>query len=313
LFPYYNIQTLDLIQRPRTPEDIAAYEMALNVQSSETLRNLGRRWQLTNTRYLVGFFGFVDALNTYFDPDHKRFRVVERFELVPKPGVTDPRHWEDMTAELSTNGTFAVIEFTGALPRAKLYSTWQMAGDDPAALNELKTRKLGANDLSALQRLGTNDFLTLKKLASPSFDPAQTVLLAAPVPASTNGVGTRSNSGTVEFTSYASKDIRLQAQSEAPSILLLNDKYDPEWQVRVDGKQAELLRCNFIMRGVYLPPGSHTVEFLFRPDIRPLYMNVAGVGAAILLIGVALLGRNRSGATGEVSKTKPGVENTGKK
>jgi len=35
------------------------------------------------------------------------------------------------------------------------------------------------------------------------------------------------------------------------------------WQVFVNGKPAELLRCNFIMRGVYLTPGAHTVEFKF--------------------------------------------------
>ena len=48
------------------------------------------------------------------------------------------------------------------------------------------------------------------------------------------------------------RHIVFAANATAPSVLLLNDKYDPNWHVTVDGKPAELLRCNFIMRGVYL-------------------------------------------------------------
>ena len=76
-------------------------------------------------------------------------------------------------------------------------------------------------------------------------------------------MATNENSGTVEFKSYAPKNIVFDANATAPSVLLLNDKYDPDWRVTVDGKPAELLRCNFIMRGVYLAPGDHTVEFNF--------------------------------------------------
>ena len=48
------------------------------------------------------------------------------------------------------------------------------------------------------------------------------------------------------------------------------------WRVTVDGKPAELLRCNFIMRGVYLPaPGRHTVEFSFSLPHQPLYVTLA--------------------------------------
>ena len=32
------------------------------------------------------------------------------------------------------NGTYALIEFTGALPRAKLYSHWQVSTNDTATL-----------------------------------------------------------------------------------------------------------------------------------------------------------------------------------
>jgi hypothetical protein len=159
-----------------------------------------------------------------------------------------------------------------------------MAAEDQAAVDLLNKQPLAEGQLASLQQLGTNDFLTLRTLGSPSFDPAQTVLLASSVPGSTNA-GAVKNAGTVAFTSYACKDIKLQANCEVPAVLLLNDRYDPNWQVWVDGKRAELLRCNFIMRGVHLPAGSHTVEFIYRIPLGTLYVSLAGVGLGILTLG----------------------------
>jgi hypothetical protein len=72
-------------------------------------------------------------------------------------------------------------------------------------------------------------------------------------------------------------------------VLLLNDRFDPNWNVRVDGKPETLLRCNYIMRGVYLPPGAHTVEFRFQPPVGPLYVSLAAIGAGLLLLGFGLV------------------------
>ena len=69
-------------------------------------------------------------------------------------------------------------------------------------------------------------------------------------------------------------------------MLLLNDRFDPNWKVRVDGKPETLLRCNYIMRGVYLTPGAHTVEFRFQPPVGPLYVSLAAIGVGLVLLGL---------------------------
>ena len=74
---------------------------------------------------------------------------------MPKPGIDQPTQLEQLTAVVSENGGYALFEFTGALPRAKLYSNWQV---------------------------NTNDDATLKTLASTNFDPWQTVLVSMPLP-----------------------------------------------------------------------------------------------------------------------------------
>ena len=125
---------------------------------------------------------------------------------------------------------------------------------------------LGADAWALLQQAGTNDFLTLKELASPAFDPWQTVLLAeSPAVPNPPAAATNGNSGTVEFTSYAPTDIKFHTQAATPTVLLLNDQYDPNWRVTVDGKPAPLLRANFIMRGVYLTAGRTQCRIPIQP------------------------------------------------
>jgi hypothetical protein len=278
-FPYYNIQCLDIIQMPRMPEDLQSYLEALSPRGPDAARLFTRHWQLTNTRYLLGAAGFLDAMNQQLDPGKNRFRIAQRFDIVPKPGVAIPNGMspqqfayylqpEQDTAVLNENGSYALFEFTGALPRAKLYSNWQV---------------------------NTNDQTVLKTLSDLNFDPAKTVLISTPLK-DLPAVATNEDSGTVEFKSYSPKHLVFAADAPAPSVLLLNDKYDPNWRVTVDGQPAELLRCNYIMRGVYLPAGQHTVEFQFSLPHGLLYVTLTAIATGVVLIGVLIFLQRRKPA-----------------
>jgi hypothetical protein len=265
-FLFYKIQSLDIVQMPRTPEDLKAFEGAFAKAGAPGLL---RRWELTSTRYLLGPAIFADALNQQLDPQRKRFGNALRFNIEARPGIAAPRKLEELTAVVATNGQYAVIEFAGALPRAGLYSQWIAQ---------------------------TNDARALETLVSSNFNPEQTVLVATNLPVADAGT-TNQSAGTVAFISYAPKDLVLKADVKTPAVLLLNDKYDPNWQVLVDGHSAPLLRCNFIMRGVSLTPGSHTVEFHFRPPYQGLYVSLATVVLGLGLCGfLALYPRKRTTA-----------------
>jgi hypothetical protein len=183
---------------------------------------------------------------------------VQRFDVLSKPGITQPTRLEELTAVANENGPYALFDFTGALPRAKLYASWQV---------------------------NTNDQANLKTLADLNFDPEKTVLVSTPS-RDLPDRATNQNSGTVAFKSYSPKQLVFDANDFAPSVLLLNDKYDPNWHVTVDGQPAELLRCNYIMRGVHLPAGPHEVVFQFILPNKPLYVTLAAIATGLFLIGL---------------------------
>lgn len=83
--------------------------------------------------------------------------------------------------------------------------------------------------------------------------------------------------------------LKVQAHAPGPSFLVVAEAYDPEWTVRVDGQRTPLLRANQMFRAVRLGPGSHEVEFVYRPTA--LYLGAALSLATLVLI--ILAGRSR--------------------
>jgi hypothetical protein len=250
-FPYYNIQSLDIPQEPRKGQDKQAFEKA-------TMSNPLRYWQLTNTRLIFGLAGIDDAVNQQLDPVKKRFRTHTLFSIEQDP------HTMGITVMTNTTGPFALIEFTGALPRASLYSQWQVV---------------------------TNDDAALQAVANPSFDPEKSVIVSStlPTPSSTNPV----SAGTVKFTSYSPKYIQFEAKAEVPSVFLLNDRYNENWKAWLDGKPANIFRCNYIARGLYLTKGDHKIEMRFEAPYKMLYVSLVSLFACLLGLVVIRL-RNRS-------------------
>ena len=289
LFQFYNIQNLEVVQEPRVPQEKAAYEAALLSASPF------RRWELTNTRYLLGPAAFVDSINEQLDAGKGRFRTALRFDLAAKTGVDQsvPQS-EQVTAVINTNGQLAVIDFAGALPRAKLYANWKVSANDPVKLQMWATNIQARVPKDWGQALGAQsetDLATLHELADPAFDPAQTLLLAEPLPVSPS---TNQNPGEVKFESYKPKHIVLKATANVPCVLLLNDKHNPDWKVTVDGQSAKLLRANFVASGVFLDkPGEHRVEFKYQPPLIGFWISTAFFAFAVVLFLYVGLAKTR--------------------
>jgi hypothetical protein len=267
-FPFYNIQSFDVVEMSRLPEDMSALMKVLNQTNVTDPAFLWSRvWQLTNTRYILGpadFWNFWDQQRRLAQTP---LQTVVGFDIVPKPGISEAAEWDQLTAVPNNDGPFALFEFKAALPRAKLYDHW---------------------------RINTNDPDVLKQLFSPGFNPESSVFVAGGVPANSATDGTNQTAGVVQFASYAPKDITLKTDVVAPSVLLLNDHYDPNWKVLVDGRPKTLLRCNFVMRGVYLLPGTHVVEFKFQPPVGLFYVSLSAIAMGLLAIGILVVSANKN-------------------
>ncbi|HIL72990.1 MAG TPA: hypothetical protein EYG44_02055 [Verrucomicrobia bacterium] len=262
-FLYNNVQSLDLVQMPRMAADHEAFERRFTTTGDTNTHYLaGRRWELTNTRWILSGTNDVAFFNRQFDPAKGRFTVATNFVVGLRPGTKNSNAplSEDFTTQFNSAGPYSLIRFDGALPRTKLFTHWQVQTDDAA---------------------------TLETLAKREFDPHATVLVNSPIEPTTAALG--QTAGDVATQSYRPKEIRLTARAATESVLLLNDHWSPHWRVTVDGQAAELLRCNYVMRGVRLSPGEHEVIFRFQPPMTWLYVSLASLLGGFGLLGFVIV------------------------
>ncbi|MBM3902794.1 MAG: YfhO family protein [Verrucomicrobia bacterium] len=259
--PYNQIQTLDIWQMPRQPEYDKAMLDGFRPTQSNDLSVVGRLWDLTNVRYVIGSRAIGPELDRLFAKGQPVFRPAFGFDLAPKPGATAGGvTLDDITAVPNATGQYAVFENTRALPRVRLFTRWESV---------------------------TNDVAAVERLKDPSLDIGTTLVLDTPT--TSIQPSPAAAAATASIRNWSPTRITVGTESSAAGILMLNERWHPDWQVSVDGTPAELLRANLLMRAVAVPSGSHTVEFRYRPTMTPLWITLSAFGVALALgIGLVL-------------------------
>jgi hypothetical protein len=104
-------------------------------------------------------------------------------------------------------------------------------------------------------------------LQNPAFDPRRLALVesAPPIPMLDPNAPAPGVSGKVRVLQYEGGRIDLAAAVVRNSLLVLGEKYYKGWRASVDGNQVEIYPVDHVLRGIYLTPGSHKLEFIFDP------------------------------------------------
>jgi hypothetical protein len=170
-----------------------------------------------------------------------------------------------------------VYENVGSFPRAWLVDSYRVADEEEAL------------DLVAM---GTVDLYREVILME---EPAIT-----PVPAG------ESDSAYAVVEKLGFNEVRVRTLSPTPSILVLSEVYYPDWKVQVDGRAAEMMRADFLLRGVALEGGEHEVIFRYDTSLikKSAYASASTLGIVTLVLVVGLIFRSRgrkSGRTGSRS------------
>ena len=125
----------------------------------------------------------------------------------------------------------------------------------------------------------------LQRMRAADWDPARVTLCDAP--GATNGTGRVI--GRAQVTQARGWDFHLTASlavdTPQAGLLVLDEKYAENLQVRVDGQEVPVHCANALWAAVEVPAGQHTVTVRQRPRALPLLLS-AGVGLAVGLWGL---------------------------
>ena len=121
-----------------------------------------------------------------------------------------------------------------------------------------------------------SDYEQLEKLASPQFNPADVAYVESPVelPALCRG--------TAEITNEIPTRIMVSVHMETPGLVVLADRWDKGWRAYWNGKPMPILQVNYAIRGVVVPAGTGTLEFVYKPASLILGLWLAGLAIIVL-------------------------------
>jgi hypothetical protein len=88
-----------------------------------------------------------------------------------------------------------------------------------------------------------------------------------------------------DIIEYTPNKVVIQVDMKNAGILVLSDAYHPDWKVFVNGKVKELLQVDYLLRGVFLEAGPHTVTFVF----HPLFFYIGLVVTILSIAATAIL------------------------
>ncbi len=133
-----------------------------------------------------------------------------------------------------------------------------------------------------------------RAMGNASFDPRNEVILERepdpmPVRAATQGSARVVRDGT-DF-------VEIEAQVASPSILLVTDAWTPGWQAKpLPGSSQtryEIMPANYMLRGVALDRGKHSLRLEYAPAAFPLGAAVSALAWGGWLLAVFLLRRRQ--------------------
>jgi membrane protein YfhO len=189
----------------------------------------------------------------------------------PLQAIKFPLHGQGLS--VAYHGTDGVVyRNSGALPRVFVVDRQQTVRSEPAQL---------------------------ATVTAPGFDGRAVAVTSTPVPglpqAPAVGATRAATGASAHLVSYGGQRAVIRATATARSLLVLTDDFYPGWSATVDGHPATVQRVDYLLRGVALTPGSHTVVFSYQPASWTVGWLISAITALGLLAaaGTAVMARRR--------------------
>lgn len=98
------------------------------------------------------------------------------------------------------------------------------------------------------------------------------------------------STATIILTQYTPNHLTYTSENAKPGVAVFSEMYYPNgWNAYIDGQLKEHFRVNYVLRGLEVPEGKHTIEFKFEPEIIS-YGGRITLASSIILIVIFMAG-----------------------
>jgi hypothetical protein len=138
------------------------------------------------------------------------------------------------------------------------------------------------------------------------FDPAKMALVEDDINLAANtteAANTTAAADTVKIVTMSDDYIKVDVTSQKTAILILSDIYYPWWKAYVDNEPCGIFRVDYLLRGLVITKGHHTVEFKLQSNSLCWGFALSALGVILLICGYTAL---------RLNPPKPGQDEVGK-
>ncbi len=101
--------------------------------------------------------------------------------------------------------------------------------------------------------------------------------------------------GYIVLTDYQPDKLTYSFTSNNEQFVVFSEIWygpDKGWKASIDGKPAKIIRANYLLRAMRIPPGEHTIEMVFQPEAYYKGIVVSRIFSSLILLGlIGLIGK----------------------
>lgn len=155
-------------------------------------------------------------------------------------------------------------------------------------VNEVKAVKTADEEMNAMKAAGLGD----TAVVPDAFDSKKTAVMREEFSKDLAGYTFgKDSTASIKLTKYGMNDLSFISNNTQNGVAVFSDIWYPlGWEATIDGKPAEIMRANYVLRALKVPAGQHTIEFHFRPHSYILGSKLAVSGNIALFALIAIAG-----------------------
>ncbi len=93
------------------------------------------------------------------------------------------------------------------------------------------------------------------------------------------------SAASIKMTKFDNDAIDYESNANGPQFAVFSEIYYPKgWNAYIDGKQVEYVNVNYVLRGLSVPAGKHTIRFVFEPASVKKGVSMMFIASIIILI-----------------------------
>lgn len=232
------------------------------------------------------------------DPDYKNVRVFNtvspngpfndaspsyRFNSVGGYNPAKLAIYQDLIERQLANGNMAVFN---------MLNTKYFVVQDPQTGQPIAQTNGGAlGNVWLVKHVQVVENADAEMKALDNFNPRDTAFVDKRFQAKLKGQPQFDSAATIKMIANQNDLITYEYNSTTPQFAVFSEiYYDKGWDAYIDGNKADYVRTNYVLRGMSLPAGKHSIEFRFEPkayktgNMLALWASIIGFIALIAAV-----------------------------